>query len=393
MRAVLALEDGNYFEGESFGAEKDTEGEVCFNTSLTGYQEILTDPSYAGQIVTLTYPEIGNYGINLEDVESRKVQISALVVKNCCEYPSNWRCSTTNGIPLTLSKYLKDNGIPGIQGIDTRRLVRILREGGVMNGVIVVGDYKIEDVLQKVKQVPNFSNIDFVSKVTIKEKEGWTQGENPLRYLATPDAPPMFTVAAIDYGIKSNILRILTSLGAKIVRFPATVSSDEIKAINPDGIFLSNGPGDPARLDQAVQTIKELIGYRPIFGICLGHQLVGRALGGTTYKLKFGHRGANHPVMDLRSGKVEITSQNHGFAIAPESLDKDNIEVTHINLNDQTVSGLRHKHLPIFSVQYHPEASPGPRDSHYLFEEFIAALGQFKSVAHTQNPQEQALAR
>jgi carbamoyl-phosphate synthase small subunit len=387
MKAILALEDGNYFEGESFGAEHESAkqglgGEVCFNTSMTGYQEILTDPSYSGQIVTLTYPEIGNYGINPEDVESKQIQVAGLVVKNCCEYPSNWRADDGRAKhPWSLSEYLKKNNIPGIQGVDTRRLTRILRETGAKNGIIVVGDYDLKAVLAKAKAVPSFTAIDFVKQVTISGKEAWNEGEHPLSFRPIPHKQARFTVAALDYGMKYNILRKLQSQGAQVVRFPADAKPEDILAINPDGIFLSNGPGDPALLDYAVDTIKSLLGVKPIFGICLGHQLLARSLGGTTFKLKFGHRGANHPVKDMRTGKVEITSQNHGFAVDPKSLDEKKVEVTHINLNDQTVAGLRHRTLSAYSVQYHPEASPGPKDSHYLFEEFFDQIRKYASPA------------
>jgi carbamoyl-phosphate synthase small subunit len=390
MKAILALEDGSYFEGESFGAEHDAAkqglgGEVCFNTSMTGYQEILTDPSYSGQIVTLTYPEIGNYGINPEDVESKKIQVSGLVVKNCCEYPSNWRADEGKGkSPWSLSEYLKKNNIPGIQGVDTRRLTRILRETGAKNGIIVVGDYDVQAVVAKAKAVPSFSNIDFVRKVSITGREGWNEPEHALSFRPITEKKARFTVAALDYGIKYNILRKLQSQGAEVIRFPADAKPADIMACNPDGIFLSNGPGDPALLDYAVDTIKGLLETKkPIFGICLGHQLLARSLGGTTFKLKFGHRGANHPVKDMRTGKVEITSQNHGYAVDPKTLDEKKVEVTHINLNDQTVAGLRHRTLPAYSVQYHPEASPGPKDSHYLFEEFFDLIRKHAPKAET----------
>ena len=376
MKAILALEDGNYFEGESFGAEKDGAGEVCFNTSMTGYQEILTDPSYAGQIVTLTYPEIGNYGINPEDVESKKIQVSGLVVKNCCEYPSNWRADEAKGKhPWSLSEYLKKNGIPGIMGIDTRRLTRILRETGAKNGVIAIGDVPVAAALAKAKAVKPFGEFDFVRQVTIGQSEEWHGRESDLSFRPVPERQRKFTIAAIDYGAKYNILRKLETQGAVVVRFPADAKPEQVLACNPDGIFLSNGPGDPAVLDYAVDTIKALLATgKPLFGICLGHQLLARSVGGKTFKLKFGHRGANHPVKDLRTGKVEITSQNHGYAVDPASLDPKAVEVTHINLNDKTVAGLRLKNAPAYSVQYHPEASPGPKDSHYLFEEFIAEI-------------------
>ena len=397
MKAILALEDGSYFEGESFGAEREGSGEVCFNTSMTGYQEILTDPSYSGQIVTLTYPEIGNYGINPDDVESKKIQVAGLVVKNCCEYPSNWRSMEKAGgsskQPWPLSEYLKRNGIPGIQGIDTRRLTRILRETGAKNGIIVTGGYEVAAVLAKAKAVPSFSNIDFVKKVSITAKEGWDERENDLSFRPIPKHEARFTIAAIDYGAKYNILRKLQTLGAEVIRLPADAKPEDVLALKPDGIFLSNGPGDPALLGYAIDTIRALVGVKPIFGICLGHQLLAQALGGKTFKLKFGHRGANHPVKDLRTGKVEITSQNHGYAVDPDSIDTKVVEVTHINLNDKTVAGLRHRTLPAFSVQYHPEASPGPKDSHYLFEEFYAQIKKHASESVTATAGSQAPSR
>jgi carbamoyl-phosphate synthase small subunit len=343
---------------------------------MTGYQEILTDPSYAGQIVTLTYPEIGNYGINPEDVESKRIQVAGLVVKNCCEYPSNWRADEARGKhPVSLSEYLKRNGIPGIMGVDTRRLTRILRETGAKNGVLLTGDVDPAAAVAKAKALRPFGEFDFVRRVTIPSREDWSGREHALSFRPVPERGREFTIAAIDYGAKYNILRKLETQGAKIIRFPADAKAADILACRPDGIFLSNGPGDPAVLDYAVDTIKTLLGAgKPVFGICLGHQLLARAVGGKTFKLKFGHRGANHPVQDLRTGKVEITSQNHGYAVDPASLDPSEVEVTHINLNDKTVAGLRLRHLPACSVQYHPEASPGPKDSHYLFEEFLAEI-------------------
>ena len=377
MRAVLALEDGNYFEGEGFGAEARVEGEVCFNTSLTGYQEILTDPSYAGQIVTLTYPEIGNYGVNVEDVESTRIQASGLVVRSVCPYPSNFRAG---GEVATVSDYLKAQGIPGIQGVDTRRLTRILRETGAKNGILVTGDYDLKEVLASARKVRSLSETDFVAKVTVPAACDWEGGEHEISFRKVGERAPKWKIAAIDYGAKHNILRKLQDLGATVVRFPATATAEDVLSVNPDGILLSNGPGDPAVLDYAVDTIKGLVGKRPIFGICLGHQLLARSLGARTFKLKFGHRGANHPVQDLRTGKVEITSQNHGFAVDPESVDPALAEVTHLNLNDNTVAGLRHKTAPAYSVQYHPEASPGPKDSHYLFEEFLESIERFAAA-------------
>lgn len=383
MQAVLALEDGNYFEGEGFGAETRCEGEVCFNTSMTGYQEILTDPSYAGQIVTLTYPEIGNYGVNPDDVESTRIQASGLVVKNVCPYPSNFRAENQNGHPVTVSEYLRRQNIPGIQGIDTRRLVRILRETGAKNGILVAGKFDLKEVLESARRVRSISETDYVQKVSPTEQRRWTAGENSLSFRSPSNRPERWVIAAIDYGAKQNILRKLRDLGATVVRFPAHAKTEEILAVNPDGVLLSNGPGDPAVLDYAVETVRGLLGNKPIFGICLGHQLLGRALGGKTFKLKFGHRGANHPVQDLRTNKVEITSQNHGFAVDPASLNPAEVEITHLNLNDRTVAGLRHRKLPAFSVQFHPEASPGPRDSHYLFEEFLASVEEFARLRRT----------
>ena len=383
MRAVLALEDGNYFEGEGFGAEARREGEVCFNTSMTGYQEILTDPSYACQIVTLTYPEIGNYGVNAEDVESTRIQAFGLVVKNVCPYPSNFRTEAEGQHPVTVSDYLVRQGIPGIQGIDTRRLVRILRETGSKNGILVTGTYDLQEVLKSAQKVHSISETDYVQKVTTSEQSKWTLGESSLSFRPPVDRPAKWVLAAIDYGAKHNILRKLHDLGATVIRVPATATAAEVLAVNPDGVLLSNGPGDPAQLGYAVNTVKDLLGKRPIFGICLGHQLLGQALGGKTFKLKFGHRGANHPVQDLRNSKVEITSQNHGFAVDPDSLQGADVEVTHINLNDNTVAGLRHRTLPAFSVQYHPEASPGPKDSHYLFEEFLQSVEEFARTRRT----------
>lgn len=382
MKAILALEDGSIFEGTGFGARTTTEGEVCFNTSMTGYQEILTDPSYSGQIVTLTYPEIGNYGINLEDAESSRIQASGLIVKNLCPYPSNWRASRNGDRIVSVHDYLAENNIPGIQGIDTRRLVRILREKGAKNGVLAVGDFDREAIIKKAREVPSLSATDFVARVTCREDNGWNEREHAISFHPLPEFPDRCVIAAIDYGAKFNILRKLRSQGATIVRFPADAKPEDILAINPDGIFLSNGPGDPEILDYAVRTVKALLGKAPMFGICLGHQIISQALGGKTFKLKFGHRGANHPVKDLRTGKVEITSQNHGFAVEPSSLDEKDVEITHINLNDNTVSGLRHRKLPIFSVQYHPEASPGPKDSHYLFEEFLKSILDHKQASH-----------
>lgn len=357
MKAVLVLEDGTVFEGEGFGAETENFGEVVFNTSMTGYQEILTDPSYCGQIVTMTYPLIGNYGINPDDFESRKPFVMGFVVREFCEFPSNWRSEKT------VDQYLKENGIPGISGIDTRALTRRLRNYGTMGGVIATGDsIDIEGMKKRVREHPNLMGSGHVLKVTIDES--YTLPNNGYK------------VVLMDFGAKANIARSLHNLGCEVTVVPAKTTAGEIMALNPDGIMLSNGPGDPEDVDFAINTVKELFGQKPIFGICLGHQIIGLALGGKTYKLKFGHRGANHPVKDLASGKVHISSQNHGYAVDADSISNKEVVVSHINLNDNTVEGLKHLSLPIFSVQYHPEASPGPRDSDYLFQQFLDLMKQ-----------------
>lgn len=361
-RAILYLENGNFFEGKSFGARKESLGEVVFNTSMTGYQEVLTDPSYAGQIVTMTQPQIGNYGTNPEDVESRMPFVQGFVVRECSTIFSNWRASQT------LSDYLSDNEICGISDIDTRALVRQLREAGTMRGIISAVDFDRESLARKVLKHPPMTGSDYVRTVTQEKRYDWESAEK------------RFKVVAFDFGIKTNILRSLSSRGCDITVVPAKATSEEVLSLNPDGIFLSNGPGDPEPLDYAVSTIRQLLGKRPMFGICLGHQLLGLALGGRTFKLKFGHRGANHPVKNLLTGRVEITSQNHGFAVETDSLDQSQVELTHINLNDQTLEGLKHRSLPVFSVQYHPEASPGPHDSYYLFDEFTELMEENRSA-------------
>lgn len=357
MKAVLVLEDGTVFEGLGFGAEAENFGEVVFNTSMTGYQEILTDPSYCGQIVTMTYPLIGNYGINPEDFESRKPFVLGFVVREFCEIPSNWRADKS------INGYLVENGIPGIAGIDTRALTRRLRNHGTMGGVIATGDnIDIEDLKKRVIGHPDLSGTDHVMRVTIDKS--YTLDNNGHR------------VVLMDFGAKTNIAGSLHNLGCEVVVVPATTTAQEVLALNPDGIMLSNGPGDPENVDFAINTVKELFGKKPMFGICLGHQIIGLALGGKTFKLKFGHRGANHPVKDLATGKVHITSQNHGFTVDADSIPKKDVAVSHINLNDGTVEGLKHLHLPVFSVQYHPEAAPGPWDSDYLFQQFIDLIKQ-----------------
>lgn len=365
-KATLVIEDGTIFEGHGFGAEGEAYGEVVFNTSTTGYQEILTDPSYNGQIVTMTYPEIGNYGVNPEDVESRRPFLKGFVVKEYWREPSNWR-SREN-----LGSYLSKYGIVGIEGIDTRALTRLIRSKGAQKAVISTTDPDPESLLKKVRASRGIVGVDLVTEVSCDEPYEWDEGTGEWRpsneEVSTHEKN--FKVVAFDYGLKRNILRKLTDHGCEVAVVPSRTPPHDILSMNPDGIFLSNGPGDPAAVAYAVESVKALIGKKPIFGICLGHQILGLALGGQTYKLKFGHRGANQPVKDLKTGKVEITSQNHGFAVDADSLGKD-IEVTHINLNDNTVEGLRHKKHPAFSVQYHPEASPGPHDSSYLFREFL----------------------
>jgi carbamoyl-phosphate synthase small subunit len=348
--AKLILENGTIFSGISFGAEGETIGEVCFNTGMTGYQEILTDPSYCGQLITMTYPHIGNYGVNEEDVESNKIHAAGFIVREENVVPSNFRSTQS------LGEYLRAQKIVGIQKIDTRMLTRILRDEGAMNGIISTVDLDDDSLLQKVKMAPSMDGLDLARVVTCDKSYKWSKGKHKI--------------AAIDFGIKHNILRLLESHGCEVTVFPATTTAADILKIKPDGIFLSNGPGDPAAVTYGIKTVKELLGKKPIFGICLGHQILALALGAKTYKLKFGHRGCNHPVRNEATGVVEITSQNHGFAVDADSL-SENMEVTHLSLNDQTVEGLKCTNVQAFSVQYHPESSPGPHDSRYLFQNFI----------------------
>ncbi|HOV90073.1 MAG TPA: glutamine-hydrolyzing carbamoyl-phosphate synthase small subunit [Syntrophorhabdaceae bacterium] len=365
-KAMLALSDGTVFEGYSFGAEGETKGEVVFNTSITGYEEILYDPSYKGQIVTMTYTQMGNYGINKEDVESRRPWVEGFIVKEPFSYPSNWRSEES------LEHHLKTHNIVGIWGIDTRALTKHLREIGSMNGVISTVDLDPFRLVKKAKAHPSMAGLNLVDSVTCDKPYKWEQGLWDLEkgYMYPKDHEKRFHVVVYDFGVKYNILRNLVSAGCKITVVPAHTSYTDVLELNPHGIVLSNGPGDPEPVKYAIENIKHLIEKKPIFGICLGHQLLGLALGGRTYKLKFGHRGGNQPVMDLRTKKVEITSQNHGFAVDMESL-QHTAHITHINLNDGTVEGLSHKELPLFSVQYHPEASPGPHDASYLYPLFI----------------------
>jgi carbamoyl-phosphate synthase small subunit len=367
-QAKLALEDGTVYTGRGFGAQGETFGEVVFNTSMTGYQEVLTDPSYKGQLVAMTYPLIGNYGINPEDVESRRPQVEGFVVRELTRTPSNFRAHGT------LDAYLAENNVLGLEGIDTRALVRRLRVRGTMTGVLSTRDLDDASLVNKARGSPNIVGRDLVREVVPERPFPWTEGfQGPLT-CHLPSRPVTYHVVALDYGMKWNILRCLVQVGCRVTVVPGTASAEQVLAHRPDGIFLSNGPGDPAPLGYAIQTIHELAGKKPLFGICLGHQLLGLALGARTFKLKFGHRGANQPVLNQRTGRVEITTQNHGFAVSTESLPRD-LEPTHVNLNDQTLEGMRHRRYPLFSVQYHPEASAGPHDSCYLFEEFRKLMG------------------
>ena len=368
--AKLALEDGTVYTGRAFGAPGETIGEVVFNTSLTGYQEILTDPSYRGQIVTMTYPLIGNYGTTVEDQESRGVQVSGFVVRELTRVPSNFRSDSD------LDGYLKSAGVTGIEGIDTRALVRRIRSRGAMMGVISTLELDDATLVQRAKAAPSMEGRDLVREVVPANASEWTQGFGAFCEHVLPPRPTeaIKHVVAIDYGMKWNILRCLTQSGCRVTVVPGTATAAEVLAHEPDGIFLSNGPGDPAAVGYAVETVKGLLGKKPLFGICLGHQLLGLAFGAKTFKLKFGHRGANQPVLNQSNGQVEITTQNHGFAVDPTTL-PSSVQSTHINLNDNTLEGMRHREWPVFSVQYHPEAAAGPHDSSYLFEEFRKAMG------------------
>ena len=368
MKAILLLEDGTIFKGTSFGAKGIKPGEVVFNTAMTGYQEILTDPSYNEQIITMTYPLIGNYGTNPEDVESRKLCISGFIVKENCEYPSSWRNKTS------LSDYLKAAKIVGLEGIDTRKLVKHIREKGAMKGIISSTEFDIDVLAEKLDKYPGLVGRDIVQAVTVDKPYKWNTGVLDCLDPAVKPPKAKYNVVAMDFGIKQNILRMLVSHGCGVTVVPANTTAGRILAKKPDGVFLSNGPGDPAAVTYAVETVKELLGKVPIFGICLGHQILALALGGRTYKLKFGHRGANHPVKNLETSAIEITSQNHGFCVDIDSLEDKDVELTHINLNDDTLEGFRAKKLKAFSVQYHPEASPGPHDSNYLFQNFLKII-------------------
>jgi carbamoyl-phosphate synthase small subunit len=370
MDAILALENGTWYRGVAAGAEGEARGEVVFNTSMTGYQEVLTDPSYAGQIVTMTCPEIGNYGVSAEDVESRSPRIAGFIVREESPVASNWRADGT------LRDYLVANGIVAIAGIDTRALTRLLRSAGVMRGMIATGNaLDPEALVAGAMSIPRMEGSDLVQGVTSKAVFDWPE-EDPDEFGIAPErrANRRLKIAAYDFGMKWNIMRRLSAYGCDVRVYPAATPAADLLATNPDGVFLSNGPGDPAPLTYAIDNAKALVDARvPVFGICLGHQILGLAMGGATYKLKFGHRGANHPVKKLDTQKIEITSQNHGFAVDPASLPAD-VRVTHVNLYDGTVEGLRHTERPVFSVQYHPEASPGPHDADYLFDDFIQLI-------------------
>ena len=374
MKAVLLLEDGTVFEGTSFGAKGQKCGEVVFNTSMTGYQEITTDPSYYEQIITMTYPLIGNYGTNALDVESKKVYAAGFIVKENCEYPSNWRNEQS------LSEYLKANNVVGLAGIDTRKLVKHIRTQGAMRGIISSTELKISSLAKTLDEYPGLVGRDIVKDVTSKKPYKWGKPVVDILKSSTGKPKIKYKVVAYDFGMKQNILRLLISHGCDVQVVPAFTSAKDVLAKKPDGVFLSNGPGDPAAVTYAVESTRQLLGKVPIFGICLGHQILGLALGGKTYKLKFGHRGANHPVKNLETKQVEITSQNHGFCVDINSLKDKGVKLTHINLNDNTLEGFRCKRLSAFCVQYHPEASPGPHDSQYLFDAFTKLMSQRKKV-------------
>jgi carbamoyl-phosphate synthase small subunit len=373
-RTVLALEDGTVFEGKSFGASRDSYGEVVFNTSITGYQEIFTDPSYAGQIVVLTNPQIGNYGANQWDSEASKPFIEGLVVREFSPVASNWRSQEA------ANQFLADRGVPIAAEIDTRALVRHLRSRGVMRGVLATSNLDANALVERARAIPSMTGLDLATRVTAAAPYQWDKAVEACSPADQVDAPvePCCNVVAYDFGIKRNILRRLVQVGCRVTVVPANTTAENVLELNPDGVFLSNGPGDPEPLEFQQRQVRKLIGKIPIFGICLGQQVLGLALGGKTYKLKFGHRGANHPVLNRVTNKVEITSHNHGFAVDPDSLNLNEIELTHVNLNDQTLEGFRHRNYPVFSVQYHPEAAPGPHDSLYLFDDFYRLMQENK---------------
>ena len=378
MEAILALEDGRVWRGRGFGAEAEVVGEVVFNTSMTGYQEILTDPSYCGQIITMTYPLIGNYGVNVQDVESRRMFAEGFIVRELSRTASNWRSDES------LEAYLERNGVPGISDIDTRSLVRHIRERGSMRGCLSTRSADEAAVIERARNAPEMVGLDLASVVTCSERYVWTDDQSQAygspsqlhpapRRTSNDEFEARFNVVAYDFGLKHNSLRSMAALGCRVTVVPAHTSAEEVIDLNPDGIWLSNGPGDPEPLTDIVANIRKLMERFPIFGICLGHQLMGLAFGGRTYKLPFGHHGGNQPVKDITTGRVEITAQNHGFAVDADSLPSD-CEITHFNLNDNTVEGFRHRSLPLYSVQYHPEAGPGPHDASYLFDRFVEMM-------------------
>ena len=370
MQAVLALEDGSIFEGTSLGAPVQRSGEVVFNTAITGYQEIFTDPSYCGQIVVLTNPQIGNYGANQADCEAAGPYIEGLVVREMSPVASNWRAEGK------AENFLAQKGIPVISEVDTRKLVRLLRERGAMRGIIAPGEHSPAALVEAARSAPTMTGRNLVSIVSTNDRYLWMQGVEPVSVSekGAPAEQERFHVVAYDYGIKRNILRHLVQIGSRVTVVPADTTSEDVLSLKPNGVFLSNGPGDPEPLELQSREVRKLIGKTPVFGICLGHQILGLAFGGKTYKLKFGHHGANHPVLNRATEKVEITSQNHGFCVDPDSLRDSEVEITHINLNDDTVEGLRHRSEPVFCVQYHPEAAPGPHDSLYLFDRFAEVM-------------------
>ncbi len=368
MEAILALEDGRLFRGKGYGARAERGGEVVFNTSITGYQEIFTDPSYAGQLVCLTYPHIGNVGANSLDNEAARPYIEGLIVRDFSEVASNWRSQQTT------ESFLAAHGVPVISHIDTRALVLHLRRQGAMRAVLSTVSLDGETLAARARSLPEMVGLDLARTVTTAKSYEWSEPSIELARLSGAEKPGAHHVVAYDFGIKQNILRRLVDVGCRVTVVPGGTSAEDALALKPDGVFLSNGPGDPEPCTYAIEAVRKLAGRVPIFGICLGHQIMGLALGGKTFKLKFGHHGGNHPVKSRQTGKVEITAQNHGFCVDPDSLNAKEVELTHINLNDQTLEGLRHRALPLFSVQYHPEASPGPHDSHYLFEQFVDVM-------------------